>query len=473
VLIVRSRQLETALVEFVEEAALRLQSELAAGAEVPFELAARPARGHATPLYCYRPLTDAFIRERWPVLADLGSCRRAVQLLEGFEGLERYLLARDGAETRPVGAGGPARTDPAATRPSQPGRRPRALRAEVALRMLLEDVFAEQSDFDPAKAGQEERTRRALERLDCSVHARALEVTLLATLHGLRIVSPELALAAGLTITQPEALLGVPDAALAPIREHAGEHGGHLLVAFTTEATTDVFATLARGREVLVELLRALRLFGEGRLALGRLAWVRVGAGSWSPCALGWGGRPHGVLSVDATQEDELRAFCNLVARRRPRVGELAWALARFEMGCERRTELQALSDHLLALRALLEPEGPLSGRLAGRLAALCATSAERPALTRRVVQALELERATVAGTASADAEGDALVRELADHLRALLRDVICGHLDPDLVRLADGLLASPQDPGRADLQSGEKVLGDTVQTAEVLHVLG
>jgi hypothetical protein len=36
----------------------------------------------------------------------------------------------------------------------------------------------------------------------------------------------------------------------------------------------------------------------------------------------------------------------------------------------------------------------------------------------------------------------DALVAELAEHLRALLRDVLCGHLDSDLCEVADHLLA-------------------------------
>ena len=131
---------------------------------------------------------------------------------------------------------------------------------------------------------------------------------------------------------------------------------------------------IARGREVLKDLLRALRLFGDGRVTLGALAWARVGAGSWNPVALGAGGRPHGMLVVSAEQEDELRAFCNLVSRRAPDGNELAWALRRFELGCERASAYEALSDHLLALRALLEPEGPASGLLAGRIAALCAT---------------------------------------------------------------------------------------------------
>ena len=55
-------------------------------------------------------------------------------------------------------------------------------------------------------------------------------------------------------------------------------------------------------------------------------------------------------------QEDELRAFANLVARRRPAEGELSWALERFELAAERGDALRALTDNLLALRALLEP---------------------------------------------------------------------------------------------------------------------
>ena len=35
--------------------------------------------------------------------------------------------------------------------------------------------------------------------------------------------------------------------------------------------------------------------------------------------------------------------------------------------------------------------------------------------------------------------ERRALVDELADHLRALLRDVLCGHLEEDLVAVAEG----------------------------------
>jgi hypothetical protein len=110
-------------------------------------------------------------------------------------------------------------------------------------------------------------------------------------------------------------------------------------------------------------------------------------------------------------------------------------------MGRERLAPFEALTDYLLALRALLEPEGPASGRMAQRLAVLCAPPAGRAALAERTARAISLERAVISGLAPAEPGADALVDELAENLRALLRDVICGHLDSDLCEVADHLL--------------------------------
>jgi len=281
-------------------------------------------------------------------------------------------------------------------------------------------------------------------------------VMLVATLHGLTIASPELQLTRGLTIAHPDALHGAPAGALAVDREGPGEH---LLVVLSVEHS-DPSEAIASGREVLKDLLRALRLFGDGRVTLGALAWARSGASAWNPVALGAGGRPHGMLVVTAEQEDELRAFCNLVSRRAPHGNETAWALRRFELGCERDSPFEALSDHLLALRALLEPEGPSSGLLPGRLAALCATAEQRLELTERTVQALALERAAIVGKPLSRARDRELAKEISDHLRALLRDVICGHLTPDLVALADELLSASViedagEPGQMECDAG------------------
>ena len=197
-----------------------------------------------------------------------------------------------------------------------------------------------------------------------------------------------------------------------------------------------------------------LRLFDPAGVTLSPLAWTRTAAGPWQPFALSPAAvRGDGFVHVAAGQEDELRAFCSLVARRTPRGGPMAWALGRWELACERAGRAgtaQALADHLLALRALLEPEGPQSGLLGRRLAALCATPGEREALAGRVERAAGLERSAVAGVADADALREA-ADELSAHLRALLRDVLCGHLDTDLRGLADALLAQDAEQAGAE----------------------
>jgi hypothetical protein len=472
---VRSLQLQAALAEFVAQAADSLHADVVEGQEVPFELASQSGRGRgAASLYSYRPLTGTFIAERFAKLRDLDAYAKAAASLNEFDALDRYLIA-SGAE---------------AIARSMPRSR---TRADAALLALLQEVFDQQTDFDRSKISQhDERLGRALERLENSAFAAAGEVALVATLHGLTIASPELALARGLLIAHPEALGDAPDQAL------RGPHGeeDHLLVVLTAQ-DADPRAGIAHGTEVVKELLRALRLFGDGRIALGPLAWARVGSTPWRPVALGTGGRPHGMLVVGAEQEDELRAFCNLVSRRAPHANEIAWALRRFELGCERASEYEGLSDHLLALRALLgapselEPEGSPDGLLAGRLAALCATPEHRSTLTERTLRAIALERQAIAGTAVERTSAITLARELSDHLRALLRDVVCGHLPADLAPLADELLLSGDDlgeePARAPVVarsggealgsggdavgSGEEALGDQGESSEILHV--
>ncbi len=466
----RSLQLQTALSEYVEAAAAELHAEITNGTEVPFELEQQSARrGSRGPsLYCYRPLTAQFIEERVSALERMPAYAEAARLLTDFDGLDRYLVSRG------LDGGG---------RPST------RTRVRAALGALLSDVFDEQTDFQM----RPERLQAALARLEQAALSATSEMTLVAVLHGLTITSPELALTKGLTIAQPHALEGLPIGAVAP----AEGDGKHLVVVLATE-WRDSRESVARGCEILKDLLRALRLFGDGRVTLGMLAWSRVGGGAWNPQPLGGGGRPHGMLVVTAEQEDELRAFCSLVSRRAPHSNELAWALRRFELGCERESPYEALTDHLLALRVLLEPEGPSSGMLSRRLAALCATPEGRAELIERAGQALALERSHIAGSAVEHAGAQALAGDISDHLRALLRDVVCGHLSHDLVALADELLIEPVpepvvapeaeaaaialEPAIADQlalaeqlapaeASVEQMLGDLGQPEEILDV--
>ena len=398
----RNPRLHDALRAFAVDAAELLSADAAAGAEVPFEVVEQRHARRAS-LYCYRPLTGAFIDERLSILGGLETYLPAVHAFGAASGLSAYLEAR----------GEPVPRDPRE-------------RAEDALRVFLARVFEDSTDF----ALSDLRFDSAYTELERVVFDGRAESVVVAPLLGVDLGSDEVDMGEGLVLVRGEAL---PDA---PI-------DADVFAVLSWEAAPGDAAPIEHARVRLRRLLTALRLYDTGVPALGAAAWSRTAAGPWQMVVLGTTGAPHGLVAVPASQEDELRAFCSLIARRTPRSGELAWALRRFELGLERPSRREALTDHLLALRALLEPEGPTSGRLPGRLAALCALPEDRAALAERAAHVVSLERAVIAGLAPEGDEVDVLIGELGGHLRALLRDVLCGHLDSDLREIADHLLRS------------------------------
>jgi len=90
----RSQQLETSLTEFFGAASVYLRAEVAAGAEVPFELGAQAARrgGAGTPLYTYRALPGQFIGERDAPLKRLPGHAEVAKLLLPDSPTDRYAL---------------------------------------------------------------------------------------------------------------------------------------------------------------------------------------------------------------------------------------------------------------------------------------------------------------------------------------------------------------------------------------------
>jgi hypothetical protein len=409
---VRNAALHHLLEAFTVEASGRLVADTADGAEMPFEVIEERAAGRAS-LYCYRPLTGEFIGGRMAVLAALQSYRPAVDALANCAALEVYLQ-----EHGEVRIASDARAQATAT-----------------LATFLTSVFAERSEFgfEPAHF---EAAYAELERALYEGHCTA---TVIAPVLGVALdpQTTELPLGDGLSLIRGDALADAPGEAVWGDSE---EPNVLAVLAIDQERCARPPVSIARRR--FRRVLTALRLFERGGYALGPVGWARTEAGSWRPVSIGATGRPRLLTLVPAAQEDELRAFCDLVTRRSPGGGELSWALARFEMGCERLAPFEALTDYLLALRALLEPEGPASGRMAQRLAVICARPEDRPALAERIAQAISLERAVITGLAAADTGVDSLVDELSEHLRAILRDALCGHLDADLRSVADDLLA-------------------------------
>ena len=403
-----NRALHDSLAAFVEEAAWQLAEEVSGGAEVPFELI---EQGRASaPLYCYRPLTGRFLAERSAELAKLASYAPAVRGLSALPDLPAYLKARN-------------------RRTPSPDRR---AQADAALQAFLVAVWADSTEF----AFDAERFQAAFAELEEAAYGDRTLSVVLAQVEGLVLESDEVPLGDGLSLVRAETMTDVPD-------ELLDDDMGTIAVLALDAAAGDDRALEDAGRR-LRRLQTALRLWDDAEPSLGPTAWARTGGSAWSAVPLAIGVRREaGDCLLAADEEDPLRAFCSLVTRRTPRGGELAWALRRFELGCERASAVEALTDWLLAGRALLaDPDCHGYDGMTERLAVICATPDDRPALEARLDEAIRLERAAIAGRVRADPMVEDLIADLGGNLRAILRDVLCGHLDPQLRRVADEMMS-------------------------------
>jgi hypothetical protein len=398
--------LHDTLAAFVEEAAWQLAEEVAAGAEVPFELI---EQGRASaPLYCYRPLTDQFVAEHLGMLERLPSYPAARQNLAALPNLGAYLIKR-------------GRRAPAADRRAQ---------ADSALEAFITALWGDATDF----VYDRERFTHVYGELEEAVYDGCSLSVVLAPVEGLVIDTEEVALGDGLALVRGSTLLNTPS-------DLHGDDYATIAVLHLEGAPGESPGLEQAGRR-LRRLQTALRLWDDAEPSLAPIAWARTDGGPWLSVPLATGlRRMDGDCLLTPEEEDPLRAFCALIARRTPRAGELAWALRRFELGCERSSPWEALSDWLLSARALLGD----GERMCDRLAAICAAPEERDSLARRLRDTVALERAAIAGRLDPGLEPH--VEELGSHLRAILRDVLCGHLDPALRTLADGLLASDEQP--------------------------
>src|SRR5919201_464245 len=343
----RNRALHDALRDFALEAAAQLEQELSSGAEIDFELAEEP--GSRTILYRYQPLTSAFVDARWDALRSLPSCHAAASALGDGAALYLRLQGKPGVD------------------------------AEPALRALLDRLYEDATSFE----FPEERFERLYAEVERTLYEGSVAATVIAPLPGLQLEHGRVDLGDGLALLGGEAVDAPPEAIWPDPRQRDGEPS--VLCALERDIRSDMPLPVTEARIRFRRLLTALRLSGPGAVALGPLAWTRADTGVWQPLQLGSAGHLRGepwLLTGD--QEDELRELIDLLAHAHCG-GTVGWALARFEVGCTSALDTEALSDYLLALRALLDGSDD-AGRasLALRLAAPRAEGADWRPLQRR-----------------------------------------------------------------------------------------
>jgi hypothetical protein len=414
----RNPSLHAALRDFALEAASALTHAVESGAELGYDVAEEPGSGSV--LYSYRARTAEYIGAHWPQLAELPA----------LEAAARELGAGAATWLRSHGMAG--------------------AEAEPALRAMLERLYEDASSFD----FPEERFDRVYGELERTLFDGTARVAVVAPLRCARIESARVELGDGLALVRGDAAVAPREAAWPhPQLDLDGEPSA--LIVIERDAAGGAELSLPRVRTRIADVVRGLRLWGAGALGPGGSAWVRSDDGPWQHFDLEPLGPGRGEAWTVAEEDaPELRDF--LAAIEQARVpGRIAWALRRFELGCERARDAEALSDFLMALRALLEASDD-AGRasLSLRLAALCAEEPDRRAVQRRTELAFALERFMMGG-GSADSYMDEvgsdspalLAGEVEGCVRALLRDILCGYLDADLRRTADDILLTSGAP--------------------------
>ncbi|MET0823955.1 MAG: hypothetical protein ABWY79_06330 [Solirubrobacterales bacterium] len=413
------------------DAADRLRELIAAGEEIPYEVR---EPGDGSPLCRYEPRTEVFVHDHAGELRELDSFGTACAAVE-IGGLATAYLERMG-----IGVPEDARK-----------------RAEIACIAFLCRLWMASSDFSLEAA----RLDAAIDEVDAGSELNDGGIEVIVPLRGLQMPVARLDLEPA-SIVRADTVEVPPEARSADgLGVSPWEPTFIAVVRVDETEVADGDAGLA-AVESFRRLITTLRLFKAGGVGLGPHAWTRIAGDRWRRIATGSGRqRPGGYRLTDA-ELGELLAFSRSLAIAGTPFERLAHgrpgfptvlgrALARFEAGLERNVVVEALNDHLLSLRFLLEGGGPADLGLSMRVAALCAEPDGRDEVKAVVDRAQGLERELWSGEPSIGS-GSATPAEtgasLEDLARAILKDAAAGHLGSDLrvtadeILLADGLAA-------------------------------
>lgn len=388
------------------EAATRFSSLVAMGEEIPFDVAAES--GDDSAFYSYVPMTGRYVAEHGDELRALPS----------------FAPAREAAVEAGVAA--PYLEERGESVPADPGAR-----AELMLVTFFSELWEGSAGFTLDR----ERLETALATLDAESRDADEAETLLAPVVGLRMSMPRLQLPHGIRIVRADSIEAPVEAMRSEGMGRAAWEPQYLAV-----AEQDSEGGVDGALQQLRELISVMRLFKGGGIGLGPYAFAPTGEGCWRRIATGAPAtRPGGYRLSEAEAEGLIAFGTTLEARPDPDTA-LTWAVGRFEMGCERATALEGLSDHLLAMRAVLEGHGPVGASLPLRAAALIADeSMDRIEAGEKVEAVLGLERAMMNGRPVERAVELATWTE--EGVRGLLRQAALGELGNDLSTVADETL--------------------------------
>jgi hypothetical protein len=415
---VRDFLLNESIKRLASEAATRFSSLVAMGEEIPFDVAAEA--GDDSAFYSYVPMTGRYV----------------VEHAEELRALPSFAPAREA--TIEAGVAAPYLEARGESVPADPGAR-----AELMLTAFFAELWEGSAGFTLDR----ERLEAALATLDAESRDADEADVLIVPIVGLRMSLTRLQLPSGVRIVRADSIEAPVEAMRSEGMGRASWEPQYLAVAEQSEGE-GADAALRQLRE----LISVMRMFKGGGIGLGPYAFAPTGEGCWRRIATGSPATRPGGYRLSEDEAAELTEFATALESRPDPDSALTWAVGRFEMGCERETALEGLSDHLLALRAVLEGHGPVGASLPLRAAAIIEDdSIDRIEARERVEEILELERATMNGRPIERAVELAAWAE--EGIRKLLRQAALGELGNDLSTVADEtLIVNGLEAGDAEI---------------------
>jgi hypothetical protein len=414
---VRDFLLNETLRRLATEAATRFAAMVAEGEQIPFDVAADAAED--SPFYSYVPQTGRYVAERTGELHALPGWSVAREAIVEAGVASTYLEARGEIV------------------PAEPGTR-----AERMLEVFFVDLWEGSTGF----ALDRERLEEQIATLDAEARGIDDADVLIVPIVGLRMSMGRVQLPSGVRIVRA-------DQVAAPIEAMRSEGMGRAawepqFLAVAEQGTDGAEAALHQLRE----LISVMRMFKVGGIGLGPFAFAPTGEDTWRRISTGAPATRPGGYRLSEEEGAELADFAALLEQRPDPDNALSWAVGRFEMGCERESAMEGMSDHLLALRAVLEGHGPVGASLPLRASALIADDDyDRIEARERVEEVLALERALMNGRIL-DGAID-LATWIEDGVRRLLRQAALGELGTDLPATADEtLITSGLEAGDAEI---------------------
>ena len=423
---VRDPLLNEALRRLAAEAATRFTTLVASGDQIPFDVAESAGPDEAF-FHSYVPLTARYVRERESELRTLPAFEPAREAVVLADVAAPYLEAR-GEQV-----------------PAEPGER-----AARLLTIFLAGLWDGSGEFSLDR----ERLEEALAVLDAEVGDADEADVLVVPLVGLQMSAARLQLPHGMRLVRADSFEAPIEAMRSEGMGRAAWEPQFLAVADQGESADSAAEALAQ----LSDLVSVMRLYKGGGVGLGPHAFAPTGEGRWRRIATGAPAPRCDGYRLTDDEASELVALAETLEARPDPAGSLAWAVRRFELGCERPSALEGLSDHLLALRAVLDGQGPVGASLPMRAAALIADgSHDRLAARERLEAAMQLERSQMAGAPDESAAG--LAGWVEESVRRIMRDAALGELGADLNEAADEtLIATGLDTGDASIAVAEEV---------------